>query len=86
MLLEYSQWQIFEGASEGSGRSDKVWLTNPDSKEIGLFKFTKTEKTMEHVSEKSADEVLSKKRKILIKKFLLEKVKLMNAVFLKKEE
>lgn len=57
MLEEYSHWQIYEGASEGSGRSDKVWLTNPDTKEIGLFKFTKTDKTTEHISEKLASEL-----------------------------
>lgn len=57
MLVEYSNWKIYEGASEGSGRSDKLWLTNPDSNEIGLFKFTKTEKTTEHISEKMASEL-----------------------------
>lgn len=57
MLVEYSHWQVYEGASEGSGRSDKVWLINPDTKEIGLFKFTKTDKTTEHISEKLASEL-----------------------------
>ena len=57
MLVEYSNWQIYEGASEGSGRSDKIWLINPDTKEIGLFKFPKTDKTTEYISEKLASEL-----------------------------
>ena len=57
MLVEYSHWDIYEAASEGSGRSDKVWLINPNTKEIGLFKFTKTDKTTEHISEKLAYEL-----------------------------
>ena len=57
MLKDYSEWEVYEGASEGSGRSDKEWLRHPISKEIGLFKFTKTENTTENVSEKLASEL-----------------------------
>jgi hypothetical protein len=57
MLVDYSHWNIYEGASEGSGRSDKEWLIKPDTKDVGLFKFTKTDKTTEHVSEKLASEL-----------------------------
>ena len=57
MVVNYSHWHIYEGASEGSGRSDKEWLINQDNKEIGLFKFTKTDKTTEHISEKLSAEL-----------------------------
>lgn len=57
MLTDYSHWQVYGGASEGSGRSDKEWLINKDTKEIGLFKFPKTDKTTEHISEKVASEI-----------------------------
>lgn len=40
MLLDYSHWDIYDGFSEGSGRSEKVWLINKETKEIGLFKYT----------------------------------------------
>lgn len=57
MVIDYSQWDIYEGASEGSGRSEKEWLINKDTNEIGLFKFPKTDKTTEHISEKLASEL-----------------------------
>lgn len=118
MLLDFSHWDVYQGASEGSGRSEKQWLINKETGEIGLFKFTKTDRTTEHISEKIAfelaqliglesakvdigiydsrigsmsylinkeDEILSKKKKMLIKKFLIEKIKLMK-ITLGKEE
>lgn len=60
MVIDYSQWDIYEGASEGSGRSEKEWLINKDTNEIGLFKFPKTDKTTEHISEKLASELAKK--------------------------
>lgn len=57
MIVDYNLWNIYEGASEGSGRSEKVWLINKETNEIGLFKFTKSNKTFEHVSEKIASEL-----------------------------
>ncbi|PKM57045.1 MAG: protein kinase [Firmicutes bacterium HGW-Firmicutes-3] len=54
MIKDFSSWLEYEGASEGSGRSEKIWLVNQDSGEIGLFKFRKTEFTTEHLSEKIA--------------------------------
>lgn len=56
-VIDYSSWSVYEGASEGSGRSAKVWLINEQTKEIGLFKFTKSEKTTEHISEKLASDL-----------------------------
>ena len=57
MIVDFHEWNIFEGASEGSGRSDKQWLKDPKTNKIGLFKYTKTNKTTEHVSEKLASEL-----------------------------
>ncbi len=57
MIKNFDNWEEFEGASEGSGRSEKIWLINNDTKEIGLFKFTKSELTTEHFSEKFAAEI-----------------------------
>lgn len=54
IIKDFSSWLEYEGASEGSGRSEKIWLVNQDSGEIGLFKFRKTEFTTEHLSEKIA--------------------------------
>ncbi|HVJ50603.1 protein kinase [Desulfitobacterium sp.] len=57
MLKDFSSWKEYEGASEGSGRSEKIWLVNPDNGDIGLFKFPKTEFTTEHLSEKIAADI-----------------------------
>lgn len=57
MIIDYSHWDIYSGASEGSGRSEKVWLINKETEEIGLFKFTKSDRTTEHISEKIASDL-----------------------------
>ncbi len=57
MIKDFSSWLEYEGASEGSGRSEKIWLINPKNGDVGLFKFTKTEYTTEHISEKIAAEL-----------------------------
>ncbi|EYE87163.1 protein kinase [Fervidicella metallireducens AeB] len=57
MIKDFSNWIEYEGASEGSGRSEKIWLVNPENGEVGLFKFTKSSNTTEHVSEKIASEL-----------------------------
>lgn len=54
MIKDFNSWREYEGASEGSGRSEKIWLVNPNNGDIGLFKFRKTENTTEHISEKIA--------------------------------
>lgn len=54
MIKDFSFWLEYQGASEGSGRSEKLWLVNPENKAIGLFKFTKSDYTTEHISEKIA--------------------------------
>ena len=59
--IDFSNWSIYDGAAEGSGRSEKVWLISP-SGEYGLFKYPKTkpgsdETTTEHVSEHLAHQL-----------------------------
>lgn len=50
-MKDFSHWKEYEGASEGSGRSEKQWLINPDTKQTGLFKYKKDVGTTDHVSE-----------------------------------
>lgn len=50
-MKDFSSWKEYEGTSEGSGRSEKVWLINPETGKIGLFKYKKDEYTTDHVSE-----------------------------------
>lgn len=57
MIKDFSSWLEYEGASEGSGRSEKIWLRNPDNHDIGLFKFPKSKHTTEHISEKIAADI-----------------------------
>ena len=54
-IMNFDSWSIYEGVSEGSGRSEKIWLKSADN-QIGLFKFPKIDpndnkETTEHVSE-----------------------------------
>lgn len=42
-----------------SGRSEKIWLINEKTKDIGLFKFPKTKETGEYWAEKLACEIAS---------------------------
>lgn len=53
--FDFSNWTVYEGNSEGSGRSEKIWLCLDN--EVGLFKFPKTEHTTEHISEKLASTI-----------------------------
>ncbi len=50
-MKDFSNWKEYEGASEGSGRSEKLWLINPDTAQTGLFKYKKDVGTTDHVSE-----------------------------------
>lgn len=50
-MKDFSFWKEYEGASEGSGRSEKIWLINPDTDQTGLFKLKKDKNTTDHVSE-----------------------------------
>ncbi len=50
-MKDFSFWEEYEGTPEGSGRSEKIWLINPDTGQTGLFKFKKDASTTDHVSE-----------------------------------
>ena len=50
-MKDFSFWEEYEGTPEGSGRSEKIWLFNPDTGQNGLFKFKKDISTTDHVSE-----------------------------------
>ncbi len=50
-MIDFSEWKVYDGASEGSGSSEKVWLINPETNQTGLFKYKKDEYTTDHVSE-----------------------------------
>ena len=55
-IHDFSSWQVYSGASEGSGRSEKEWLISKVG-EMGLFKYPKSEFTTEHVSEHLAHQL-----------------------------
>lgn len=63
-LKDFDSWNIYEGSSEGSGRSEKIWLSSLTD-EIGVFKYPKAntnpvgeiELTSEHISESIASEL-----------------------------
>lgn len=60
-ILDFSNWFPYDGISEGSGRSEKIWLQSPEGK-IGLFKFPKYDpdtkiETTEHISEHLAYQI-----------------------------
>lgn len=57
MFRDFSGWEIYDGAHEGSGRSQKIWLKNPINSQIGLFKYKKDIETKDHVSEKLASDL-----------------------------
>jgi len=57
MFKDFSDWVIYDGAHEGSGRSEKIWLEQPTDHQIGLFKFKKDMGTKDHVSEKIASDL-----------------------------
>ena len=60
-VLNFDAWEIFDGASEGSGRSEKIWLISNQG-EIGLFKYPKIDpqdnkETTEYISEHLAHQL-----------------------------
>ena len=55
-IHNYDDWTIYDGLSSGSGASEKCWFrSNDEKKQIGLFKFPKTQEsgnlTTEYISE-----------------------------------
>ena len=59
-MKDFSAWKEYEDGTEGSGRSEKIWLQNPDTEQIGLFKFKKDSGTTDHVSECIACQIAQK--------------------------
>ena len=57
MFKDFSDWEVYEGFHEGSGRSEKIWLKNSTTDQIGLFKFKKDVDTKDHVAEKLASDL-----------------------------
>lgn len=60
-IQDFNNWNEYNGVSEGSGRSEKVWLIS-NQEEIGLFKFPKidpttSQETTEHISEHLAHQL-----------------------------
>lgn len=60
-IINFDSWNVYDGASEGSGRSEKIWLIS-DTGVIGLFKYPKIDpadqkETTEHVSEHLAHQL-----------------------------
>lgn len=55
MKCDFSDWSEYAGATEGSGRSEKLWIRK--GTETGLFKYKKDSYTTDHVSEKLASEI-----------------------------
>lgn len=55
-MKDFSFWEEYEGAVEGSGQSEKIWLINPDTSQTGLFKFKKDISTT--VAERKMDQHL----------------------------
>ena len=60
-VINFDSWNVYNGASEGSGRSEKIWLIS-DTGEIGLFKYPKIDpttqkETTEHISEHLAHQL-----------------------------
>lgn len=60
-IINYDNWYPYDGASEGSGRGEKIWLKSPNG-ETGLFKYPKIDTsasgiTTEHISEHLAYQI-----------------------------
>lgn len=57
VMEKFDNWLKCDDMLEGSGRSEKLWLKNPETKQMGLFKFNKTISTTENYSEKIASDL-----------------------------
>ena len=60
-IIDFSDWNEYDGFAEGSGRSEKIWLIST-SGQIGLFKYPKIDpedgkETTEHISEHLAHQL-----------------------------
>ena len=59
-MKDFSAWEEYEEGTEGSGRSEKIWLQDTDTGQVGLFKFKKDTGTTDHVSECIACQIAQK--------------------------
>ena len=57
MYIDFSNWELYEGLSCGSGTSSQVWIKNSKTGQIALFKDRKGEQTTDNFSEKIASEI-----------------------------
>lgn len=64
-IIDFSGWHIYDGFSEGSGRSEKQWLQAPDET-IGLFKWPKINSDNVHTSYEHISEHLAYKIGLLL--------------------
>lgn len=56
-VVDCSSWDVWkDGMAEGSGRSEKEWLVS-NNQQVCLFKYPKSTKTTEHVSEHLACQI-----------------------------
>ena len=58
MFLDFKDWNEDNSATDGSGRSEKIWIINKQGYK-GLFKYPKSEFTTEHISESIASDICS---------------------------
>jgi hypothetical protein len=47
-LINFDTWDIYEGSSEGSGRSEKIWLASPQTGLVGVFKYDELSSQVRH--------------------------------------
>lgn len=57
MYIDFTDWDAYDGFSEGSGTSSQQWIVSKDEADIGLFKFPKTLETTDHISEKISSDI-----------------------------
>ena len=54
-MKDFSFWTEYEGASEGSGRSEKIWLMNPDTEQVLVFGQTVKSEFNPHINTEGFD-------------------------------
>lgn len=75
-LQDFTAWKLYDGAPEGSGRSEKEWLISENG-EIGLFKYPKVDELIDRLLTEYSTEVLSIKKRDLISKYLKRKMEIL---------
>ena len=57
MYIDFSNWELYEGLSCGSGTSSQVWIKNGETGQIALFKDRKGAQTTDNFSEKIESDI-----------------------------